>query len=192
MTGRTATRAPLALVLTIAFVAALGAATGRLPYAYERIPGQPTAILEEVPGADTGPVCPLDKRYVDEQPDGLRPDVLDAWRRLRVEAKRQGGTLCLQDSKRSMRQQQREFADAVRRFGTPEQAAKYVLPPEKSMHVKGIAVDVQPYASARWVERNGRALGWCRQYENEYWHFEYTHDNATRGCPPLRPSATGT
>ncbi len=180
----------LALVLAVVVLGLLGA-TGRATFAYERAAGQAAAILDEVPGPETGPACPLDKRYVDEPPEGLRPDVLDAWHRLRTAAGQQGVRLCVQDSKRSLGQQQREFTDAVRRFGTAELAAKYVLPPEKSMHVKGIAVDVQPLASAAWVERNGQALGWCRRYQNEEWHFEYDPGYATAGCPALLPSATG-
>ena len=50
---------------------------------------------------------------------------------------------------------------------------------------------MQPVASAGWVERNGRALGWCRRYENEHWHFEYDPAYATAGCPAMLPSATG-
>jgi zinc D-Ala-D-Ala carboxypeptidase len=147
--------------------------------------------VDEVPGPETGPVCPLDQRYVDEEPQGPRPDVLDGWKRLRAKAEAQGVRLCVQDSKRSVAQQQREFTDAVRRFGTPELAARYVLPPEKSNHVKGVAVDIQPTASAAWVEANGRALGWCRRYDNEYWHFEYDPAYETGVCPKLLPSATG-
>jgi zinc D-Ala-D-Ala carboxypeptidase len=60
-----------------------------------------------------------------------------------------------------------------------------------TLHVTGIAVDVQPIASAGWVERHGPALGWCRRYDNEYWHFEYDPAYATVGCPALLPSATG-
>lgn len=179
-----------ALVLAVAVLAALGP-TGPLPYRYERVAGRPVAIVAEVPGPETGPVCPLDERYVDEQPRRLRPDVLGAWRRLHTEAKRQGIELCLQDGKRSRGQQRREFDEAVRRFGSPELAARYVLPPEKSEHVKGIAADVQPFASAAWVERTGHALGWCRRYENEYWHFEYDRRYAAGECPLLLPSATG-
>jgi hypothetical protein len=180
----------LALVLAVAVVVPLGA-TGRLTF-YDRVAGRPTAILEEIPGPETGSACSLDEWYVDEQPEGLRPDVLDAWHRLQAKAGEQGVPLCLQDGKRSVGQQQREFTEAVRQFGTPELAGIYVLPPEKSMHVKGIAVDVQPLAAAGWVEGNGRALGWCRRYQNEYWHFEYDPTYAAAGCPALLPSATGT
>ncbi|WP_367128806.1 D-alanyl-D-alanine carboxypeptidase family protein [Saccharothrix sp. HUAS TT1] len=181
----------LALLLGAATAGALGA-TGRLVLVHHPVVGTPLAIVEEVPGPETGPACALDARYVDEQPEGLRPDVLAAWERLRAAAGAQGVGLCLNDGKRSTGQQQREFDDAVRRFGTAELAARYVLPPDKSMHVKGIAVDVQPLESAAWVEHNGPALGWCRRYLNEEWHFEYDPTYSTAGCPPLLPSASGT
>lgn len=187
---RTITGVLLTAVLAVAVVVALEA-TGRVTLAYDRVAGRPVAILEEIPGPETGPVCPLDQRYVDEQPEGLRPDVLDAWQRLRAQAGAGGVHLCVQDGKRSVAQQRREFADAVERFGTAELAARYVLPPEKSMHVKGTAVDVQPLESAAWVERNGPALGWCRRYLNEEWHFEYDRTYAATGCPAMLPSATG-
>jgi D-alanyl-D-alanine carboxypeptidase len=188
---RTVTGVLAALALAMAVVLTLGM-TGRVTFAYDRVAGRPMAIIEGFQGPETGPVCPVDERYVDEQPEGLHPDVLDAWRRLRAKAGEQGVRLCVQDGKRSVGQQQREFSAAVRRFGTSEPAGRYVLPPQESMHVKGIAVDVQPLASAGWVECNGRALGWCRRYQNEYWHFEYDPDHAAAGCPALLPSATGT
>lgn len=187
---RTAIGVLVALGLVGIAMVSLGA-TGGLPFTFKPVAGRALAILEEVPGPETGPKCPLDQRYVDEQPVGLRPDVLDAWNKLRAEAGRQQVSLCANDGKRSAGQQQREFDSAVRRFGTAELAARYVLPPGKSMHVKGIAVDIQPLASAAWVEKNGGALGWCRRYENEKWHFEYDPAYATGGCPALLPSATG-
>ena len=157
----------------------------------EAITGQPREILVEVPGPETGPTCPLDQRYVDEEPRGLRQDALDGWTRLRATAQQRGVRLCVQDGKRSVAQQQREFAEAVRKFGTRELASRYVLQPEESMHVQGIAVDVQPLSAAAWVEREGAPLGWCRRYENEPWHFEYDADHVSAGCPALLPSATG-
>jgi zinc D-Ala-D-Ala carboxypeptidase len=173
--------------------AALGAlgATGRVVLVWDRVVGRPLAIVEEMPGPETGPPCPLDARYVDEPPDRLPPATLAAWQRLRAAAGADGVQLCVNDGKRSREQQARQFADAVRDFGNAELASKYVLQPDESNHVKGIAVDIQPLASAGWVERNGRALGWCRRYENEPWHFEYDAAYVTAGCPALLPSATG-
>jgi hypothetical protein len=181
----------LALVLAVVALVTWGL-VGQLPFAYEPVAGRGVAVVEDVPGPDDGPVCELDERYVDEEPDGLRADVLAAWERLAAAADEAGVHLCVQDGKRSRAQQQAEFDEAVEKFGTRELAARYVLPPEKSMHVKGSAVDVQPLSSAGWVEENGAALGWCRRYENEPWHFEYDAGYASGGCPALRPSATGT
>jgi len=187
---RVSTGVLVAVAVAAAALAGLGA-TGRVALVDDPVPGRALAILEEVAGPETGPPCPIDARYVDEEVDGLRPDVLAAWQRLRDAAQAQGVRLCVQDGKRSVGQQQREFADAVQRFGNAELAGRYVLPPEKSMHVKGTAVDVQPLESAAWVERNGPALGWCRRYLNEEWHFEYEPGYATGGCPAMLPSATG-
>jgi zinc D-Ala-D-Ala carboxypeptidase len=155
---------------------------------YDRIAGQPTFDLTAVPGAETGPTCSVDKRYVDEPPHGLRDDVLAAWTTLKEKAAQQKVTLCLQDGKRSARQQQAQLDDYIKRFGSFEQARKYALPPNESMHVKGIAVDIQPLSSAAWLERSKGANGWCRRYDNEPWHFEY--DPAyLKGCPALLPHA---
>jgi hypothetical protein len=180
-----------ALVLVGAAVVATLGATDRFRVVPDALAGRPLAVVEGIPGPDTGPGCPIDARYVDELSEGLRPAALDAWHRLLTAAGAQGVRLCLNDGKRSADQQQREFDDAVRKFGTAELAGKYVLPPAKSMHVQGTAVDVQPLESAVWVEHNGSSLGWCRRYENEQWHFEYSPDYAVSGCPALLPSATG-
>lgn len=178
-----------AVLLVVAVVVPL-CLVGALPFAREPLAGRGKAVLEDVPGPTTGPVCPVDKRYVDEAPEGLRRDVLAAWRDLRAAAERDDVVMCVNDGKRSNAQQQAEFDEAVKKFGTPELAGNYVLPPEKSNHVKGFAVDVQPWSAASWVEDNGGALGWCRRYENEYWHFEYDPAH-TAGCPALLPNATG-
>ena len=193
--SKTSRRVVFGVLLIVTLVVSTGGALGylgRLTLVFDRHPGKPLAILEEVPGPPDGPKCPIDARYLDEAPDGLPPDVLQAWQKLRAKASEQGVQLCLNDGKRSRQQQQKEFDDAVKKFGTEELASRYVLnPPDRSMHVIGLAIDVQPIESAQWVEKNGSALGWCRRYENEQWHFEYNAGYATGGCPPLIPSATG-
>ena len=177
------------VALALLVLAAAASAVVAVPLAVETVAGRSKPVLADVPGPETGPVCPVDARYVDEAPDGLRPDVLTAWRQLRTAAEKDGVRMCVHDGKRSNAQQQAEFDEAVEKFGTPELAANYVLPPEKSNHVKGVAVDVQPHAAAEWVTENGQAHGWCRRYENEYWHFEYDPAYA-HGCPDLLPDAT--
>jgi D-alanyl-D-alanine carboxypeptidase len=155
---------------------------------YDRLGGQPTFQVEGVAGPDSGPVCPVDKRYVDEQPAGLRDDVLPQFTSLKAKAAAEKITLCLQDGKRSTRQQQAQFDEYVTKFGSYEQARKYALPPAESMHVKGVAIDIQPLASAAWIEQSAGKYGWCRRYENEPWHFEYNPEYV-KGCPALQPHA---
>ncbi|MFI6306597.1 D-alanyl-D-alanine carboxypeptidase family protein [Amycolatopsis thailandensis] len=184
-------RTAISVFVALGLVGIAMVALGATGFAVKQVSGQPLAILEEVPGPDTGPTCAVDKRYVDEATSGMRPDVIEAWKALLAKAKAQGVTLCVNDGKRSRAQQQQEFDKAVQRFGSVEQAKKWALQPETSMHVKGIAVDIQPLNSASWVDKNGGALGWCRRYDNEKWHFEYDPAWITGGCPALLPSATG-
>lgn len=173
-------------------VAAAAAMVAAVPFSGEVVSGQARAVLADVPGPEEGPVCPVDDRYVDEDTDGLPRDVLTAWRELRTAAEQDGVTMCVNDGKRSRAQQQQEFDEAVEKFGSEELAANYVLPPDKSNHVVGVAMDVQPWSAAQWVEKNGQSHGWCRRYDNEYWHFEYSTDYKTGGCPDLLPDATST
>ncbi|AUI57774.1 D-alanyl-D-alanine carboxypeptidase family protein [Amycolatopsis sp. BJA-103] len=184
-------RTAISVFAALGLVGVAMVALGATGVAVKPIAGKALAVLEEVPGPESGPTCAVDKRYVDEDTFGMRPDVIDAWNALRTKAKAQNITLCVNDGKRSRAQQQREFDKAVERFGSVEQAKKWALQPETSMHVKGIAVDIQPLNSASWVDKNGGALGWCRRYDNEKWHFEYDPAWVTGGCPALLPSATG-
>lgn len=192
--SKTSRRVVFGVLLIVTLMVCTGGALGylgRLTLVFDRHLGKPLAIVEEVPGPPDGPPCAIDARYLDEAPDGLRPEVLQAWKSLRAKASAEGVQLCLNDGKRSRLQQKKEFDEALEKLGTKELASKYVLPPEKSMHVLGYAVDIQPIESAKWVEKNGSTLGWCRRYKNEQWHFEHSADYSTGGCPALLPSATG-
>ena len=96
--------------------------------------------------------------------------------------------MCLADGKRSRAQQQATYDDYVAQYGQA-MADQYVLPPEKSAHVLGLAIDVQPYAGLHLAGGAPTARsGCCRIYDNEAWHFEYDPAFATAGCPArLRP-----
>lgn len=147
--------------------------------------GQTAAVDPDTPGDDSGAPCAVDARYTDETTEGLRTDIAAAWTAAQALAAVDGVGLCLADGKRSRGQQQATFDDYVRQYGA-EMAAQYVLPPEKSAHVQGRAVDVQPYAAYTWLEQTDGRLGFCRIYDNEAWHFEY--DPAYRtGCPTRLP-----
>ena len=138
------------------------------------------------PGPDDGPPCAVAPQYSDEPPTGLRPDVLAAWVAVKKYAKSQGVVLCLNDGKRSAAQQLALYHQYVQQFGKAA-ADSYVLPPTKSAHVKGYAVDVQPAVAYRWLQATSGRYGWCRIYDNEAWHFEYSRDYRITGCPARLP-----
>lgn len=137
-------------------------------------------------GDDNGAPCPNEPQYFDEQPIGLQPDVVTAWAAAQAKATAAGVQLCLNDGKRSRAQQEQTYADYVAQYGQA-MADQYVLPPEKSAHVLGMAVDVQPFAGYTWLQNTNGSLGFCRTYDNEAWHFEYDPAFPTAGCPTRSP-----
>jgi LAS superfamily LD-carboxypeptidase LdcB len=90
---------------------------------------------------------------------------------------------------RSRDEQERLYEQAVRKYGSPAAARRWVLPPEESAHVKGEAVDVGPRSGAQWLEDNGVHFGLCRRYDNEWWHFELLAAPVGSVCPPRQPYA---
>jgi LAS superfamily LD-carboxypeptidase LdcB len=116
----------------------------------------------------------------------MRADAAAGWLAVRAAGEAQGLTICLADGKRSTAQQQQTYQDYVRQYGQA-MADQYVLPPEKSAHVLGLAVDVQPYQAYTWLESTNGALNFCRIYDNEAWHFEFDPSFSTTGCPVRRP-----
>lgn len=92
---------------------------------------------------------------------------------------------------RSPAYQQGLLDQAIERYGSRAAATRWVLPPEDSAHVRGLAVDVGPEDGMAWLEANGAAYGLCRRYDNEPWHFEPLIDPGGT-CPPLEPYAKAT
>lgn len=84
----------------------------------------------------------------------------------------EGVTLTLTSGWRSAEEQAGLVEAAVARYGSVEEARRWVLPPERSAHVAGLAIDVGPTDGALWLEQHGAAHGLCRVYANELWHFE--------------------
>jgi hypothetical protein len=100
-----------------------------------------------------------------------------------------GVELTLTSGWRSAAEQQALVDQAVAHDGSVAEAHRWVLPPETSEHVKGLAVDVGPTAGALWLGTHARKLGLCRTYANEMWHFEKLADGATE-CPDLHLDAS--
>ena len=121
---------------------------------------------------------------------GLDPELERRFTAAQAAAAADGVALTLSSGWRSAAEQQALVDGAVERYGSVEEARRWVLPPESSAHVQGTAVDVGPTEGALWLGEHGFELGLCRTYLNEIWHFELLPDGADR-CPDPHPDSSG-
>ena len=130
-----------------------------------------------------------------EVPDGvgdtehLQPALQRAVDRAIEAARAEGVELRVTSGWRSAAHQQELYEQAIRKYGSPEKARRWVLPPSQSEHVRGGAVDVGPASGARWLEEHGVRWGLCRRYDNEPWHFERLAGARGSSCPARQPHA---
>ncbi len=130
------------------------------------------------------------------RPSDLVPQFKARYEVAKVAAKLIGHTLTITSGYRSLAQQQILFDRAVKRNGSVTAATRWVLPPKKSNHPWGIAIDInyrvggaKGKKAAAWLEKNGYKYGLCRRYENEWWHFEPLVAPG-RKCPKMEPYAS--
>jgi zinc D-Ala-D-Ala carboxypeptidase len=119
----------------------------------------------------------------------LDPDLLAALRRAATDAGDDGVELVVDSGWRSREYQERLLQEAVSKYGSLEQARRWVATPDTSAHVSGNAVDIGP-AAATWLSEHGAEYGLCRIYANEPWHYELRRDAVDRGCPPMYADPT--
>ncbi|MFT4201411.1 M15 family metallopeptidase [Gordonia sp. (in: high G+C Gram-positive bacteria)] len=119
---------------------------------------------------------------------GLVPELAIAYQLAKAQADLEGVPLWITSGKRSWAEQDRMWRAGIKEYGSPGEAQRWVLPPSRSTHVSGRAIDVGPRRGALWLERNGNRYGLCRTYANEWWHFEAVTFPGTP-CPPMLPSA---
>ena len=120
----------------------------------------------------------------------LDPELLAALRLAATAAEEDGIRLQVNSGWRSPAYQEALLADAVEKYGSAEEAARWVAPPEKSDHVSGDAVDLGPVAGQDWMSRHGAAFGLCQIYANERWHFELRPGAIANGCPVMYADPT--
>lgn len=75
---------------------------------------------------------------------------------------------------RSPELQEQLWRDALKKYGSAKEARKWVAPPGRSQHNKGMAKDLH-YASDRtkeWVHKNAGNYGLAFPLKNEPWHIE--------------------
>jgi D-alanyl-D-alanine carboxypeptidase len=127
------------------------------------------------------------------RPKALVPKMSSRFKAAKLAAKKNGHTLNMTSGFRSYARQKYLYERAIKRHGSAAAASKWVLPPGKSNHPWGIAIDIN-YGSggtkgkkaAAWLEKNGYKYGLCRRYKNEWWHFEPLVAPGTK-CPKMEP-----
>jgi LAS superfamily LD-carboxypeptidase LdcB len=122
--------------------------------------------------------------------DNLDPDLVRALRRAATDAAVNGIEFYVRSGWRSAEYQAQLFRDAVAKYGSEAEAARWVAVPDASAHVSGDAADIAPSAAAAWLSRHGAEYGLCQIYANEPWHYELRPGARERGCPPVYADPT--
>jgi D-alanyl-D-alanine carboxypeptidase len=200
------------LVVIVAIAAALG---DQLP-ASSSSTAAPTYVLpSEHPGArgDRGGSIPrgttvAEHRRALGEADGAVPDgttvfgdeipgvakldsaLLGALRKAATDAADDGVEFVVDSGWRSAAYQEQLLHQAVLKYGSEAEAARWVATPSTSAHVSGDAVDIGPSGAAAWLSEHGAEYGLCQIYGNEPWHYELRPEAIDRGCPAMYADPT--
>lgn len=119
------------------------------------------------------------------------PLLLSRFEAARVAAEAEGVHLYITSGFRTRERQAELFENAIKKYGSESEAAKWVLPPAYSHHPQGLALDINYPGDpdgAKWLENNGYRFGLCRVYANEWWHFEGVIAPGEK-CPAMAENA---
>ena len=147
--------------------------------------GEHRGVLGEADGAVPDGTTVFD----DEIPGvaNLDPALLGALRQAATDA---GIEFSVDSGWRSPEYQDRLLRQAISKYGSEAEAARWVATPNTSAHVSGDAVDVGPSDATAWLSEHGAAYGLCRIYGNEPWHYELRPEAGAQGCPPMYADPT--
>jgi D-alanyl-D-alanine carboxypeptidase len=146
---------------------------GALGEADGAVPDGVTVFDDEIPG-----VANLDS------------DLLGALRQAATDAADDGVEFYVDSGWRSPEYQEQLLREAVSKYGSEEEAARWVATPNTSAHVSGDAVDIGPSGAAAWLSEHGASYGLCQIYSNEPWHYELRPEASDHGCPPIYADPT--
>jgi zinc D-Ala-D-Ala carboxypeptidase len=161
------------LAILIVVIVAIAAAVGN----------QPAASPIEVPRSEP-------RRADTPKLANLDADLRGALRQATAAAADDGVAIVVDSGWRSREHQERLFREAVAKYGSEAEAARWVATPDTSAHVSGDAVDIGPTDAAAWLSEHGAEYGLCQIYGNEPWHYELRPDAGDHGCPPVYADPT--
>lgn len=165
------------------------------------------------PPATTSPASSPDARHSERrcapgEADGVVPDgvtvfddgipgvvnldrgLLRALRQAATDAADDGVEFYVNSGWRSPEYQNQLLREAVSKYGSEDEAARWVATPATSSHVTGDAVDVGHSDATAWLSDHGAEYGLCQIYVNEPWHYELRTDAIARGCPRMYADPT--
>jgi D-alanyl-D-alanine carboxypeptidase len=120
----------------------------------------------------------------------LDPALLRAVRRASADAAAAGVRFVVNGGWRSPAYEDQLHREAVAKYGSEAEAARWVATGTTSAHVSGDAVDLGPADATPWLSAHGAAYGLCAIYANEPWHYELRPDAVADGCPPMYADPT--
>ena len=167
---------------------ALGEAEGAVPDGPMVLRGEHRGALGEADG-----VVPDGSTVFDDEIPGvanLDPDLLGAMRRAATDAADDGVEFFVVSGWRSPKYQNHLLRQAVSKYGSEEEAARWVATADTSPHVSGDAVDIGPSDATAWLSEHGDKYGLCQIYKNEPWHYELRRGALDHGCPRIYADPT--
>ena len=141
------------------------------------------AALGEADGVLPDRATVFDSRYPGIA--NLDPELLRALRRAATRAAKAEIELFVTSGWRSREYQEQLFRQAVSKYGSKANAARWVATPGTSAHESGDAVDIGQSRATAWLSKHGAAYGLCQIYRNEPWHYELRREAVDDGCPRM-------
>jgi hypothetical protein len=120
----------------------------------------------------------------------LHPALLRALRRAATVAADDGIVFYVDSGWRSPAYQEQLLRQAISKYGSREEAARWVATAATSAHVAGDAVDIGHDDARAWLSRHGATYGLCQIYRNEPWHYELRPKAVAHGCPAMYADPT--
>lgn len=120
----------------------------------------------------------------------LDPGLLKALRQAATAAADDGVEFYVNSGWRSPEHQNQLLREAVSKYRSEDEAARWVATAATSPHVSGDAVDIGRSDATAWLSEHGAEYGLCQIYRNEPWHYELRTTAIDRGCPRMYADPT--
>ena len=120
----------------------------------------------------------------------LDPGLLKALRQAATDAANDRVKFYVNSGWRSPEYQNQLLREAGSKYGSEDEAARWVATAATSPHVSGDAVDIGNFDATAWLSKHGAEYGLCQIYRNEPWHYELRTNAIDRGCPRMFANPT--